>query len=165
MPDGPLRFDTYQEFVFPRDLIRQTVFRGGTMPGARLTMDRFWVPFNGGVPPGEQLAAHMAAAVRGDLPDARPGAPFADIVGLEPPPNRGATVYLDGSGSAFATRYRWSLARPGGQHGGAVRRERATVRVRRRPTGDLSSHTHSQRGSSGPIDRHEDRLRSAIVRP
>ena len=113
MPDGPLRFDTYQELVFQRDFIRQTVFRGGTMPGARLTMDRFWVPFDGGTPPGEQLAAHMAA-LRGDAPDTRPGAPFADIVGLEQPPNRGDTVYVDGGGSAFATRYRWSLLAPAG---------------------------------------------------
>ena len=51
LPDGPLRFDTYQELVFQRDVIRTTVFRSGTMPAARLTMDRFWVPFDGGVPP------------------------------------------------------------------------------------------------------------------
>jgi len=113
MPDGPLRFDTYQELVFQRDFIRQTVFRAGSMPGARLTMDRFWVPFEGGVPPGERLAAHMAT-LRGDLPDARPGAPFADIVGLEMPPNRGDTVYLDGGSSTFARRYQWSLRAPPG---------------------------------------------------
>ena len=111
MPDGPLRFDTYQELVFQRDFIRQTVFRAGTMPAARLTMDRFWVPFNGGVSPGEQFAAYMAT-VRNDLPDARPGAPVADIVGLELAPNRGDTVYLDGGGSAFATRHSWSLRPP-----------------------------------------------------
>ncbi|HWN38951.1 MAG TPA: Ig-like domain-containing protein, partial [Gammaproteobacteria bacterium] len=111
LPDGPLRFDTYQELVFQRDFIRQTVFRAGTMPAARLTMDRFWVPFNGGVPPGEQLAAHMAT-LRNDFPDARPGAAVADIVGLELAPNRGDTVYLDGGGSAFATRYLWSLRGP-----------------------------------------------------
>jgi hypothetical protein len=113
VPDGPLRFDTYQELIFQRDFIRQTVFRAGSMPGARLTMDRFWVPFEGGVPPGERLAAHMAA-LRGDLPDAAPGAPFADIVGLELPPNRGDTVYVDGGNSAFATRYQWSLRAPVG---------------------------------------------------
>jgi hypothetical protein len=113
MPDGPLRFDTYQEFVFQRELIRQTVFRAGTMPGARVTMDRFWVPFDGGVPPGQQLAAHMAA-FGGDPPDGRPGAPVADIVGLEPRPNRGDTVHLDGSGSAFAAGYDWSLLAPAG---------------------------------------------------
>ena len=113
MPDGPLRFDTYHELISQRDFIRQTVFRAGTMPAARLTMDRFWVPFEGGVSPGERLAAHMAV-VRGDVPDASPSAPFADMVGLELAPNRGDTVYLDGGNSTFATRYLWSLRAPVG---------------------------------------------------
>ena len=113
MPDGPLRFDTYQELVFQRDLIRQTVFRAGTMPGARLTMDRLWVPFEGGVPPGELFAEHLAS-LRAEPPDAPPGAPFAEIVGLDPAPNRGDIVYLDGGNSAFAASYAWSLAVPPG---------------------------------------------------
>ncbi len=113
MPDGPLRFDSYQELVFQRDLIRTTVFRGGTMPGARLTMDRFWVPFDGGLPPGEVFAQHMAT-LRAEPPDSRPGAPFAEIVGLELAPNRGDTVYVDGGNSAFAGTYAWSLIAPAG---------------------------------------------------
>ena len=111
LPDGPLRFDTYQELVFQRDAIRQTVFRAGVMPAARLTMDRFWVPFEGGVPPGEVFAQHMAA-LRAEPPDSRPGAPFAEIVGLELAPNRGDTVYVDGGNSAFASTYAWSLIAP-----------------------------------------------------
>jgi hypothetical protein len=113
MPDGPLRFDTYQELVFQRDPLRQTVFRIGTMPGARLTMDRFWAPFDGGPPPGELLAQHLAV-VRAEPPDARPGAPVAAIVGLDPAPQRGDTVHLDGGSSAFAETYSWSLAAPPG---------------------------------------------------
>jgi Bacterial Ig domain len=113
MPDGPLRFDTYQELVVQRGAIRQTVFRAGSMPGARLTMDRFWVPFEGGVPPGERLAQHMAS-LQGELPDARPGAPVAVIVGLDPAPNRGDTVYLDGGSSVFADSYSWTVLAPAG---------------------------------------------------
>jgi hypothetical protein len=113
MPDGPLRFDTYQELVFQRDAIRQTVFRAGSMPNARLTMDRFWVPFGGGKPAGERLAEHMAA-LRGESADTAPSAPLAEIVGLEFAPNRGDTVYLDGGNSAFASTYAWSLLAPAG---------------------------------------------------
>lgn len=113
MPDGPLRFDTYQELVSQRDLIRSTVFRAGTMPGARLTMDRLWVPFGGGVPPGELLAQHLAS-LRTEAPDSRPGLPVAAISGLEPPPNRGDTVFLDGGDSALAETFSWALVAPVG---------------------------------------------------
>lgn len=113
MPDGPLRFDTYQELVFQGDLIRHTVFRAGTMPGARLTMDRLWVPFDGGVPPGEVLAEHLAS-LRAEPPDLPPGAPVAAIVGLDPAPNRGDIVHLDGGSSVFAETFAWSLASPPG---------------------------------------------------
>jgi hypothetical protein len=89
------------------------VFRAGSMPGARLTMDRFWVPFDGGVAPGELFAEHLAS-LRAEPPDSRPGAPVAEIVGLEPAPNRGDTVYLDGGNSAFAESYSWSLGAPPG---------------------------------------------------
>jgi hypothetical protein len=65
------------------------------------------------VPPGELFAEHMAG-LRAEPPDSRPGAPFAEIVGLEPPPNRGDTVYLDGGNSAFADTYSWSLVAPSG---------------------------------------------------
>jgi len=113
MPAGPLRFDTYQDFVFQRDAIRQTVFRAGLMPGARLTMDRLWVPFDGGEPPGERLAEHIAA-LRSEAPDSHPGVPVADITGLEPAPNRHDIVYLDGGNSVFADTYAWSLQAPAG---------------------------------------------------
>lgn len=125
MPDGPLRFDTYQEFVFQRDAIRQTVFRSGTMPGARLTMDRLWVPFEGGVAPGGIFAEHLAK-LYGEPVEALPGAARADIVGLELTPNRGDTVHLDGGNSAFATAYSWSLAAPPGS-AAAVTDPRARV--------------------------------------
>jgi hypothetical protein len=111
MPDGPLRFDTYQELVFQHEALRQTVFRAGTMPGARLTMDRFWEPFEGGVAPGELFAVHLAD-LRDEPPAAPPGAAVADFVGLELVPNRGDTVYLDGGNSSFASSYAWSLAAP-----------------------------------------------------
>jgi hypothetical protein len=113
MPDGPLRFDTYQEFIAQRDAIRHTVFRAGTMPGARLTMDRFWVPFDGGTAPGELLASHVAA-VLGEPPDSPPGAAVAEIIGLDPAPRRGDIVYLDGGNSTFAQGYSWSLLAPVG---------------------------------------------------
>ena len=113
MPDGPLRFDNYQKFVFQRDAIRQTVFRAGTMPGARLTMDRLWAPFDGGAPPGEHLAEYMGT-LRGEPPDARPSAAVAAIIGLEPASRRGDTVYLDGSDSVFASSYAWTLSAPAG---------------------------------------------------
>jgi len=113
MPDGPLRFDTYQEFVAQREFIRQTVFRVGSMPSARLTMDRFWVPFAGGIAPGDRLAAHIAS-LRAEESELPPGKARADIAGFEPLPNRGDTVHLDGGGSAFADSYSWSLLAPGG---------------------------------------------------
>jgi hypothetical protein len=111
--DPVLRFDTYQKFIAQEVGIRQTVFRTGVMPAARLTMDRFWSPFDGGPAPGAGLANHIAE-LRGESPAPAPGTPSADVAGLDPPPIRGDTVYLDGSNSAFARSYAWSVTPPPG---------------------------------------------------
>lgn len=113
MLDATLRFETYRELAVLEDAIERLVYARGIMPAARLTMDRFWSPFAGGTPPGDVLAAHFAAAT-GDPPAAAPGGGAAVIVGLDPPSNRGDTVYLDGSTSAFADSYAWTLAPPAG---------------------------------------------------
>ena len=111
--DPILRFDTYQKFMSQEVAIRQTVFRTGVMPAARLTMDRFWAPFGGGAAPGAGLATHIAQ-LHGEDPAPPPGGPSADVGGLDPAPIRGDTVYLDGSNSAFARSYAWTLAAPAG---------------------------------------------------
>jgi hypothetical protein len=72
MLDAELRFATYREFVAQQEAIERLVFRSGLMPGARLTMDRFWSPFSGGPAPGAALAEHLAA-LSGEQAPGAPG--------------------------------------------------------------------------------------------
>jgi mono/diheme cytochrome c family protein len=108
-----LQFDNYQKFLLQKDLIKNVAFVQGVMPGARLTMDRFWVPFSGSAVAGEVLAEHFEA-IDGQPPTLPPGVATAQILGFDNPPARGAVVRLDGSGSLFADTYQWSLETPAG---------------------------------------------------
>lgn len=111
-------FETYQAFIDamtdattgnPTDAIIAPVFDEGTMPLARLTADRFWVPAASGERPADLLAAHLGVnATR------VPGRPIASFV---PPPTqaaRGSAVVLDGTASVFADTFSWDLQFLGG---------------------------------------------------
>ena len=109
-----LRFDTYRDFIVMEPLITRHVFGSGVMPGARLTMDRFWSPFAGGEPPGLLLSRHIEEVIEDVSAPAAPGTGSPVIKGLERTPSRGDTVYLSGSASLLADTYLWELGAPGG---------------------------------------------------
>ncbi len=106
-----LRFDDYQKLIARRPF--RGLYRTATMPGSRLTMDRFWVPQHGGQPPGEILAEHVAE-VSGEPVQPAPGAAHAIFEGFDPPPRRGETLFLDAWASQFADRYLWDVSVPSG---------------------------------------------------
>jgi hypothetical protein len=124
-------FDTYQEFVEATNL-DSTVFETGEMPSSRLTLDRFWVDFNGAPLSAAELLRNHLNSIRGpaeQIPaDAIPGRPIAKIVASSASPAAqieqsgdltlrsavsdevlGATVVLDGTSSLFADTYAWSV--------------------------------------------------------
>ena len=123
----------------------------GVMPAARLTMDRFWAPFDGGPSPGAAFATHIAN-LRGETPAPAPGTPSAEVVGLELAPLRGDTVYLDGANSAFARSYAWSLIPPGGSRAALTDAGLALPRVHRRRAGQVRRDVDDQQrnGRSSP---------------
>jgi len=112
--DPTLRFTDYQRFIAAKDKIQTLVYANGVMPAARLTMDRFWVPFGGGQSAGAALAAHLAALNPGGAPLVAPGAASAVINGFAAAPNRNTPVRVDGSASLFANAYQWTLTAPAG---------------------------------------------------
>jgi VCBS repeat-containing protein len=112
--DPALRFTDYQRFIGAKDKIQTLVYSNGVMPAARLTMDRFWVPFAGGPSGGLALAAHLAALNPGAAPLVAPGAATAVINGFGVAPNRNTPIRLDGSASLFANAYEWTLTAPTG---------------------------------------------------
>ena len=59
--DTEINFDTYADFVSTSKLplLKDYVYEQGRMPLARLTMDRFWVDFDGGTSAAEILRAHL----------------------------------------------------------------------------------------------------------
>jgi len=111
--DPELRFDTYREFIAQEPRITELVFGSGAMPGARLTMDRFWSPFHGGVAAGTILGEHIGRVLDEPARTA-PGSASPVILGLDPPSRRGDAVYLSGEQSVLADSYRWRLDAPAG---------------------------------------------------
>lgn len=111
--DSTLRFSTYQHFIVQEPLISAAVYGRGTMPAARLTMDRFWSPFDGADVAGTILADHIAL-ISNSAPAAAPGVAEAVFTGFEQAPGRGEVVRLDASDSTFANRFSWTLTAPAG---------------------------------------------------
>lgn len=120
-PTGEIdpQFRTHAELVDPVQaaLIKSLVFNQGTMPAARLTMDRFWSPGSAGNSPGDQLAAHLGVQA-----PAAPGRAVACQLGTflsadntnRTSVTRNSTVSQSGSCSQFAGTYSWTLTKPAG---------------------------------------------------
>src|SRR5690606_31461895 len=113
LADSTKHFASYGDFVVnpltgePRAL-EDLIYRRGIMPLARLSMDRFWAPFEGGTPPAAVLAEVLAADpdIRLDA-DARPGAPVFDIVRSPDSPKETDVVRIDARRSAFVEEPQW----------------------------------------------------------
>ncbi|GGY76695.1 hypothetical protein GCM10011613_21490 [Cellvibrio zantedeschiae] len=117
-PNVKFDFDNYAEFVNHPSL-KNYVYERGLMPMSRLTMDRFWLNFNGGDSAAKKLREHL----NGDASSANdvseklvPGAPVAIIL---PDANTSApadvqidfdeTISFDGTTSLFSETYKWML--------------------------------------------------------
>jgi hypothetical protein len=106
------QFNTYDEFILPpnADLIASRVFDEGVMPNARLTMDRFWVPFDGAsTSPASALAQHLGL----DATAAHMGRPKALATITQAGAEPGDVVRLSAAGSLYANSYDWTLTSPG----------------------------------------------------
>lgn len=113
-------FVTYSQFTLDAniDLIKNYVFEQGRMPLARLTMDRFWVDFEGDTPAAELLREHLEGM--GQSINTIPGEPVPKVsvsgistVEDETYPNQvnevDTTLTFDASESLFSDHYLWSL--------------------------------------------------------
>lgn len=115
-PNVKFDFDSYSEFV-SHPKLKNYVFEQGLMPLSRLTMDRFWLNFNGGQSAAEKLRAHLNgdAVTENDIANnAVPGMPVAIILPSAIPKNDADIVLdfdeeilLDASSSLFNKDYRW----------------------------------------------------------
>jgi hypothetical protein len=118
--DAEINFDTYADFVSTTKLplLKSYVFEQGLMPLARLTMDRFWVDFDGGTSSADLLRTHLDEI--DETVTSSPGEPLADIavsgvtvVDDEVYPNQAntidTTVQYDAADSLFADGYLWEL--------------------------------------------------------
>ncbi|MFV1873546.1 MAG: fibronectin type III domain-containing protein [Oleiphilus sp.] len=113
-------FDSYSQFTLEAnvELIKDYVFEQGRMPLARLTMDRFWIDFDGGLPAAELLRTHLEGV--GQSITSSPGEPVPKLsvsgittVEDESFPNQvnlvDTTLTFDASDSLFSDRYLWAL--------------------------------------------------------
>lgn len=109
-------FDTATEFLQNPSLIRY-VFDEGSMPLARVTYDRFWVDFHGGISGAEVLAQRLElrSGRRPGRPVARIDASFTDPdTGIQhEAPQGGDVVRLDGSNSRYTEAYQWQVEASG----------------------------------------------------
>lgn len=111
-------FDNYAEFVNHPSL-KNYVYERGLMPMSRLTMDRFWLSFNGGDSAAKLLRDHLNSDANpaNDVPVTLiPGAPIAIILPAQTADTPSElkldfdeTVTFDGGMSLFADNYKWML--------------------------------------------------------
>jgi len=114
LADSTKQFDTYEEFVVdptsgtPRQL-EDLIYRRGIMPLARLSMDRFWVPFTGQAVAAEILATQLAADPRVGLnPTLRPGSPVFRVARSPGVAKERDLVRLSSRESSFVRQPQWS---------------------------------------------------------
>ncbi len=103
--DETRRFDTYRKFIAMAPF--GLAFERGTMPAARLTMDRFWAPQTGGPVPAQVLAEHIGldeAQASGPAPLAQITQPASDVV------ERRETFRLSAHDSVLASSFAWDVA-------------------------------------------------------
>ena len=105
-------FADVDDLIRVRDRVKEVAYEEGTMPLARLTHDRFWIPFEGGTSAAEKLRTALAAFGT-PAAGATPGLPVARISGNPTIAMNQDQIRLDGSTSPNASTYRWRfLARP-----------------------------------------------------
>jgi hypothetical protein len=109
--DEALNFDDYDEFV-SNEKLTSHVYQQGLMPSSRITMDRFWVDFYGGVKSADILRDHLEG-LGGTVPVSPPGAPVPEF-GFTSAilPDEQEIIVLDASESSFVSSYLWSLSVP-----------------------------------------------------
>ncbi len=112
LTDTSKQLATYADLVVnpltgaPRTL-EDLIYRRGVMPFARLTADRFWVPFQGNTTAAQLLAAQLATDLGSD-PTLRPGAPVFNVTRTPNPTKHGDVVRLSARNSTFVPAPRWS---------------------------------------------------------
>lgn len=115
LADTSKHFTSYDDLVLnalgnPRPL-EDYLYRRGVMPLARLTMDRFWVPFEGNAVAAELLAHQLAADGYLSDPTLRPGAPVFEIIRTPNPAKERDVVRLDARASSFVRNPQWTALR------------------------------------------------------
>lgn len=116
-------FDSYEDFISSAVLTEERVYREGQMPLARLTMDRFWVDFDGGNSASDVLAAHLDEYEPPSEPRQLLGTPVARISLTLPETRvcesgetiqvmRGDQVKLNGFSSSYADEFVWEIIPP-----------------------------------------------------
>ncbi|MFT5577997.1 MAG: fibronectin type 3 domain-containing protein [Paraglaciecola psychrophila] len=107
--DQDLNFDTYDKFI-DRGRLIDYVFELGLMPMARLSLDRLWVPYDGGESGANILRSHLQSL--GNTVPTAPGAPVPRFTFNTVTPTIDGPVIMDASTSAYAKSYSWSLVGP-----------------------------------------------------
>jgi fibronectin type 3 domain-containing protein len=104
-------FDSYDKFISRPNLILN-VFELGKMPLARLSFDRFWVPYDGGDSSASILRSHLQSL--GNFVPKAPGAPVPRFTFNTITPTIDGEVIMDASSSSYAESYSWALLAPQG---------------------------------------------------
>ncbi len=107
-------FDSYAEFIENESLVN-FVYEQGLMPLSRLTMDRFWLDFDGHTSAADLLKQHLNNDLISDNDVASntiPGLPVASIWTSGESFTIDDRIQLDASGSFFAESFSWQLTTP-----------------------------------------------------
>lgn len=118
MLDETKNFDAYSELISSNQLVSY-VYNLGIMPMARLTMDRFWIPFDSAEQSAaEQLRSHLISlnpeAVSETLV---PGTPKPSFTLSSTEPTINESVLLDASASEFSQQFTWEItSKPSGSN-------------------------------------------------
>ena len=104
-------FDNYDEFINRPNLIPY-VFEQGIMPMARLSLDRMWVPYDGGESSASILRSHLQSL--GNFVSRSPGSAVPRFTFNTITSTIDDQVIMDASTSSYAESYSWALLAPQG---------------------------------------------------
>ncbi|WP_339670695.1 fibronectin type III domain-containing protein [Dasania marina] len=111
LADKNNNYDSYAKVLADKDQVIARIYEMGKMPGARLSMDRFWVPLNAGADSSATLLREHLMGL-GDTVPLKPMFPVPAFSVNLSTPDINELIIVEASDSVFSESYQWSMVSP-----------------------------------------------------
>ncbi|WP_019529440.1 fibronectin type III domain-containing protein [Dasania marina] len=113
LADKNNNYDSYAKVLADKDQVIARIYEMGKMPGARLSMDRFWVPLTAGADSSATLLREHLMGL-GDTVPLKPMFPVPAFSVNLSTPDINELIIVEASDSVFSESYQWSMVSPSG---------------------------------------------------